>query len=110
MRKTIAIILLTMFLILSVQSVFAITTPKNDYQYSAGNIVELDSNAGNYLISVQFAYKPEGSKYVADTKTHVFHTANCPYVKKLSGKHKVYYYSHAKVISDGFRPCPTCRP
>lgn len=110
MRKFIGIILFILLFILSVQFVLAATAPKNHYQCNTENIIELDGSVGNYLTPFQLAYKTEGSTYIGDSKTHVFHTARCPYVKKLSGKYKVFYYSHAKAISDGFRPCPTCRP
>ncbi len=49
-------------------------------------------------------------KYVASNTSKVFHRSNCGYVKRISPKNLIGFYSKEAAIGSGRRPCKSCRP
>lgn len=47
---------------------------------------------------------------VANSRTGIFHRADCQYVSRMSVNNMVPYSSRDDAIDDGYRPCKKCRP
>lgn len=51
-----------------------------------------------------------GTKYVANTNSHVFHYASCGSAKTMKESNKWYTNSRDELISKGYKPCSKCNP
>lgn len=49
-------------------------------------------------------------KYVGNKNTHVFHSADCASVSKMSDSNKVYFKSYDEAIGQGYTPAKDCNP
>ena len=49
-------------------------------------------------------------KYVGNKNTHVFHSADCASVGKMSDSNKVYFKSYDEAIGQGYTPAKDCNP
>ena len=47
---------------------------------------------------------------IANSRTGIFHRADCQYVSRMSAGNMVPYSSRDDAIDDGYRPCKKCRP
>lgn len=47
---------------------------------------------------------------IANSRTGIFHRADCQYVSRMSASNMVPYSSRDDAIDDGYRPCKKCRP
>lgn len=47
---------------------------------------------------------------IANSRTGIFHRADCQYVPRMSASNMVPYSSRDDAIGDGYRPCKKCRP
>lgn len=47
---------------------------------------------------------------IANSRTGIFHRADCQYVSRMSANNMVPYSSRDDAIDDGYRPCKKCRP
>lgn len=62
-------------------------------------------------IVVTTTYIQSGSKYVANTNSHVFHYASCSSVNKMKESNKWYFNgSRDELIRQGYTPCQKCNP
>ena len=62
-------------------------------------------------VTVTTTHIQTGSKYVANTNSHVFHYSSCASVKKMNESNKWYFNgSWDELISAGYTPCGKCNP
>lgn len=47
---------------------------------------------------------------IANSRTGIFHRADCQYVSRMSASNMVPYSSRDDAVDDGYRPCKKCRP
>lgn len=53
---------------------------------------------------------PTRGSMVGDRARRVFHTGECPAVKKISPRSRVLFESAGDASARGFKPCPVCKP
>lgn len=54
------------------------------------------------------AFQESGPKFAASVARHVFHKADCNWIKATPASHKVFFSSPDEARQAGKRPCKTC--
>lgn len=53
---------------------------------------------------------PEGTTYILNTRSKVFHEVWCPRAAEISGKNRTYTQEPRETVAEGYRPCGYCEP
>ena len=68
------------------------------------------SNSSSKSSSSKSSSGKKTGKYVGNKNTHVFHSADCASVGKMSDSNKVYFKSYDEAIGQGYTPAKDCNP
>lgn len=89
----------------------AVASPAPQTVYMPQQIAQLDHEAAEDLVPDSPAQPiPFSSTYVGNSRSGIFHYADCRYVGRMSENHKVYFDGRDDAVNAGYRPCKVCRP
>lgn len=53
---------------------------------------------------------PVNIQYCANVKSKVFHISSCHFVSKMKEENKYFISNRDELITDGYKPCSSCKP
>ena len=85
-----------------------ITVGANQKNNSSSSKSSSSKSSSSKSSSSKTSSNKKTGKYVGNKNTHVFHSAGCASVGKMSDSNKVYFKSYDEAVSQGYTPAKDC--
>ena len=103
----------TILLLVMVVNLFLLTTQKKeDLKEELAKEAEALEEAEEKIEELKEGSKEvkDKERFVASSSGKVFHKKDCPFVKNIPRKKRIYFEDRQDAISSGYTPCKVCNP